>query len=197
MLLPVFVNLIENDRAAQGLCNLLTLSLIGLLEVNPEIEDMTSVADRNIDGSVVRDGAVLLVNLLDDRIGLLYHGLHTAVVDLLHVPVKLVGHILRLGVGIELGVETEVDRESGDHILLEILILHAFRLLGNDHRRVLHHVLDIDFYALSGKGVAATGIDGLSLVIHHVVVLQGAFAPAEMVLLDLLLGRFNGVGEHL
>ena len=58
----------------------------------------------------------------------------------------------------------------------------------DDGSGVDHHVPDIDLDPLAGKGVAPSGIDGLTLVVHHVIVLKESLTDSEVVLLDFLLG---------
>ena len=71
--------------------------------------------------------------------------------------------------------------------------------LGSGHqrfRRVINAVGQVQRKTLSRQGVAAAAVDSASLRIHHVVVLQKAFAAPEVVLFDLLLGALNALGHH-
>ena len=55
--------------------------------------------------------------------------------------------------------------------------------------RLLGHVLALE-------NVVAVLVDDLALLVHHVVVLEDALADEEVLLLDLLLGAFDLLGEH-
>ncbi len=46
------------------------------------------------------------------------------------------------------------------------------------------------------QGVATALVDDLALGVHHVVVFQEALPDAEVVLLDLLLGTLDALGDH-
>src|ERR1019366_2024825 len=50
--------------------------------------------------------------------------------------------------------------------------------------------------ALALEHLVAVGIDHAALLVHHVVVLEHAFADQEVLLLDLLLGFLDLFGEH-
>ena len=194
MLFPVIVDIVKDDVAAQCLGYLLALCLVGLLEVHGKGELALAVGDR--DGDVLIHLALLLVHLLDNGVHLLRHGVHTAGVDLLHVLCELFGNFLGLGIGKEFFVKAKVDGKLCDDEFLEFLVGHAFRLLCKNHCGVSHHVLDVNLYPFTGKSVAAAGIDGLPLVVHHVVILQRALAVAKVVLFHLLLCRLNALGKH-
>ena len=45
--------------------------------------------------------------------------------------------------------------------------------------------------------LVAVLVDDLALLVHHVVVLEHALADEEVLLLDLLLGALDLLGEHL
>ena len=50
--------------------------------------------------------------------------------------------------------------------------------------------------ALALEHLVAVGVDHAPLLVHHVVVLEHAFADQEVLLLDLLLGFLDLFGEH-
>ena len=64
-----------------------------------------------------------------------------------------------------------------------------------DH--VAEHVVDVDAYAFAEECVVATVVDICALLVHHVVELKQAFAYAEVIFFDALLGFFDGVVDHL
>ena len=194
MLLPVLIDLIQDDGPAQRFRNLAAFRFIGLLEIHGQVQHPLSVGNRN--GNVLIHGSLLLVHLLDDGVHLLHQGIHSAVIDLLHMGAKPVGDILRLGVLIEILVEAQVDREGRDDVFLESLVVHAVRLLGDDRSRIGHHVLDINLDAFARQGVAAAGIDSLALVIHHIVILERTLTISEMILFHPFLCRFDRLGQH-
>ena len=106
------------------------------------------------------------------------------------------GNLLRLRLLVEFGIESRIDGKLSHQEFLELLERHPFGLVHIDGRLVRHHVLDIDFDALAGQGVATTGIDRLTLIVHDIVILEGALTIAEMVLFHLALGFFDRAGEH-
>ena len=60
--------------------------------------------------------------------------------------------------------------------------------------QVVEHVGDVYLQALAVEGVAATFVDAFALGVHDVVVVQQAFADAEVVFFNFLLGAFDGLG---
>ena len=182
----MLINLIEDDGTAESLGDLLALSIVSFLKIHTECQHLASVRDRN--RYVLVHIPLLLENHLDERIDLLGEGVHPALVNRLHLLAESVGELVALGVGIELLVESEVDGQLGHHIFLEILIRHSLRAACDDRGGVDHHIPDIDLDPLTRKGVAPSGIDGLALVVHHVVILKESLTDSEVVLLDFLLG---------
>ena len=63
-------------------------------------------------------------------------------------------------------------------------------------RRVINAVGQVQRKTLTRQCVSAAAVDSASLRIHHVVVLEKAFAASEVVLFDLLLGALNALGHH-
>ena len=149
----MLVDLVEDNGLAEAFGDLAGLGLVGFLEVDREVEHLASVADRESD--VLVHGALLLVDLFDDRGDLGHERIHTAVVHLVHMFAELVGDLLFLGLLVELGIETEVNGKLGHHRLLEILVRHALGGLGDDGGGIGHHVHDVDLDTLSGDGIAA------------------------------------------
>ncbi len=52
---------------------------------------------------------------------------------------------------------------------------------------------DVD---LALEDLAAQRVDALTLLVHHVVVLEQVFADREVLAFDLLLGALDGAGDH-
>ena len=61
---------------------------------------------------------------------------------------------------------------------------------------LVEHVGDVGADAVAVQGVAAALVDDFTLGVHHVVVLQEALPDAEVVLLHLLLGPLDALGDH-
>ena len=96
MLLPVLVNLIEDDRTAESLGDLLALGVVGFLKIHTESQHLTAVRDRN--RNVLVHIPLLLENHLDERIDLFGEGIHPALVNGLHLLAESVGELVALGV---------------------------------------------------------------------------------------------------
>ena len=64
------------------------------------------------------------------------------------------------------------------------------------HDRIADEVHDQRTSVLCGEYFMAQGIDGRALFVHHVIVFKRALADGEMLLLDALLGLFNGTGQQ-
>ena len=117
MLLPLLVDLPEGNPLAERSRNLLTLILICLLEVYRKGHHLASVRDRN--SYVLIDSALLLINVLDDRICSRKHCVHTALICRKHVLLDLLGHDSLVCLCEELLIKAEVNRERRHNILRE------------------------------------------------------------------------------
>ena len=194
MLLPVLVDLIEDDILAERLANLAALAVVGLFEIHAHGHGLAAVGNR--DGDVLIHAALLLVDGLDDGRKFLHQDVHTACVDLLHMLDEGVYQLIFLGVGVKLRVESGIYRQLGHERLLESVEVHSLALVYEQGCGVYHHVAEVDLHLLAADGVAPAGVDGLALVVHHVVVFEQALADAEVVLLDLFLRALDGGREH-
>ena len=90
------IYLVKDDGLAQCLRKFPSLSIISLLEVNDELEDLTAVSDRN--SNVLPSRALLLIYILDERINLGDHGVHTSAINLHHMIRKSLLDIILLGI---------------------------------------------------------------------------------------------------
>src|SRR5438552_6521374 len=96
----------------------------------------------------------------------------------------------------------EIEREElaqGDEQTVEIPVLDIVAICvlldrALDHAGHLPARLLADALAL--ENLVAVGVDHATLLVHHVVVLEHAFADQEILFLDLLLGFLNLLREH-
>ena len=190
----MLVNLIEGDGLGNVTGYLLALRLVCLLQRNAYGGHLAAVGDR--DGYVLVETALLLIYILDYRPGLLREGFHPAAVNSVHIVVQRFCHLGRLGGFEEFLVEARLDGKGSHHIFGEGAVVVLFCTLREYLGAVLHHIHHVDLDTVSDEGVAALGVDDLTLGVHHVVVFEQALTYAEVVLLDLLLGAFYGVGKH-
>ena len=70
-------------------------------------------------------------------------------------------------------------------VLVDEPLDHALHLVAGDLRHVA-----------AFEDLAAVFVDDAALLVHHVVVLEHPFADQEVLLLDLLLGVLDGLGQH-
>ena len=61
---------------------------------------------------------------------------------------------------------------------------------------LVHHLQEAFPDLLTGQDLAALGVDHLTLLVHDIVVFDQMLADVEVVGLDLLLGIFDGPGDH-
>ncbi len=87
--------------------------------------------------------------------------------------------------GVEPGQVPLLDQIAG-RVLLDQPADHAVELLPGD----VGHVTPLE-------DLAAVAIDDPALLVHHVVVLEHPLADQEVLLLDLLLGVLDRLGQHL
>ena len=105
--------------------------------------------------------------------------------------------IVRLGVGVELLVESAVDGKLCHEGFLEGLEVQSFALVHKQRNRIQHHVAEVDFNLVAADGVAPAGVHGFALIVHHVVVFEKTLTDAEVVLFHLLLRTLDGLRQHL
>ena len=92
----MIIYLVKDDGLAQCLRKFPSFSIISLLEVDDELEDLTAVRDRN--GNVLPSRTLLLKHILDERINLGDHGIHTSAVNFHHMVRKSLLDIILLGI---------------------------------------------------------------------------------------------------
>ena len=146
----------------------------------------------------------LLIDALQHNLPL-HHG-HRALV--LHLDLELVGTFdlivyqlgNRLGIG-ELGEVTRPQRHGEGqldplHEIMQCLLIRIGReplgLLDDD---VVQDVVDLLAVVLGTNHVAAEAVNHLALAVHHVVILERAFANRVVVLFDATLGRLDRAVE--
>ena len=81
-------------------------------------------------------------------------------------------------------------------MLGEILITHSRAILHKNLSGINHHIEDVDFDSLTGKRITSSRIDGLTLIIHDVIILEESLTDTEVVFLDLTLSLLDTVGQH-
>ena len=62
--------------------------------------------------------------------------------------------------------------------------------------RVVHHAKEALPDLVSGQDLFALGVDDLALLVHDIIVFDQMLANVEVMGLDLLLGIFDGAGDH-
>ena len=79
----------------------------------------------------------------------------------------------------------------GTRVLVGVLVEQAAE-------NVAHVILKDQFFLIeSFQQLAAQAVDGLALLVHHVVVFEQVFAGLEVLAFDRLLRRFNAPRDHL
>ena len=97
-----------------------------------------------------------------------------------------------LGLVPKLLIEARVYGETGHKVLLELVVIHSLAGIDNKGCGVHHHVLKVDFHLVSADGIAPAGVDGLALIVHHIIVLDEVLSYSEVVFLNLFLGILDG-----
>ena len=116
-------------------------------------------------------------------------------------------HVLQLVLAHMHLILGQADRGKGDNgkqqgIQLCQIPVHRLLILGDGHiHRVLRdlrdHPHDNRAHVLAVQHLPALRIDGFTLLIHNLIVLQEVLTDAVVVVLDLLLGILDGLGQHL
>ena len=76
---------------------------------------------------------------------------------------------------------------------LQLGVAEFLHLVGDD---LVHDVDQLVLHLLGVHDLVAETVDFLALLVHHVVVLEGALADLEVVLLDVLLRGLDGAVEQ-
>ena len=191
----MLIDLEENDSLAECLRKFLTIRLISLLQIKGEVKNLTSVSNRDCD--IFPSVTLCLVNILDERINLGDHRIHPAVINLIHMLYEASLKIFTLSLSIESLIESRIDRKLRHKIVGEIVVIHALGIVHDNLCSIYHHIHDVDFDSLSGNRVTSSGIDSLTLIVHHVIVLEQSLTDTEVVFLDLALSLLDTVRQHL
>ena len=123
--------------------------------------------------------------------------LHPAVVQ--HIGNALLGKVIKVGYGIvEVGIGGQpalIVAAQGTEIPL---VLHiAGKELGAAGIDVLpQHLVHLGADILAVQHLAALPVDDLTLLVHHIVVLQHVFTDLEVAAFQLFLSAFQRVGDH-
>ena len=191
VLFPGLVDDMQQDALLERLHHFLAFAFIGGFQIAGNVVHALAVSDGNQD--VLVHVSLVLVYLLDDRIGNLCHAVGLALEEL-HCGIEsLVGQLFFfLFLEFVFG-ERGFHGQCLEHVHLAVLVVGS--LYGID-TAVPNHVHDVHADAFAHQGVAAFGVDHGTLLVHHVVVFQQAFTDAEVVFFHFLLGPFDGLGNH-
>ena len=93
------------------------------------------------------------------------------------------------------------DREQQGVEFCKVPLIHI-RIFADHHiHRVVHdvrnHLIDYIPHALAVQHTPPLRIDDLTLFVHYLVIFQKVLSDAEVIAFNLLLGRFDGIAEHL
>ena len=195
VLFPVLVDDGENHRFLQGVEHALALGQDTLLDVGTHLQGLPAVGERDQD--VLEVVLLVVVHALNHGVRALGEVHQLGLVQLLCTQVGLVGQLLRLPrrkpVEVHRGLDAKVAQQR--HAERFVILLRMRRQhMGLDE--LVEHVGDVGADAVAVQGVAAALVDDLALGVHHVVVFQKALPDAEVVLLHLLLGPLDALGDH-
>ena len=196
MLFPLVVNHEEEHTLLKLAHHFAALGFVSGFEINSHVVRTFAISDWNEDILVHR--ATLLIYVLDDRVCYFLQGIHAAF-EGLHCLLSqfICQHILFSSAELLLG-EWHFHSKDLHHIHLQSFVVHY--LAGICHygsRSVINHIGDIHTDTLTHQRVVAFRVDDITLLVHHIIVLDEAFTNTKVILLHLLLCTFDGVGDHL
>ena len=195
MLFPGVVDDGEGDALFERETHLATLGFVAFLERCHDVDGLLAVGER--DGDVLETVALFKIDALDDRVGLLSYLLQFLFVVVVNDGEELVNQDALALLKEVVLLERRFEAEGGDHGHLEAVEVLAFPGVGHHGlAHIVNHLGDVDGKAVAEECVAALAVDGRTLRVHHVVVLQQTFTDAEVVLFDLLLSTLDGLGYH-
>ena len=196
MFFPLVVDDIEQHAFLKLFHYLFAVRLGSGFEVDGDVIYFLAVRDRN--QNILVHLPLRLIDILDLRIGNLHQFVHTAFETLQGSLCYLLAQFIALAAGELLFAERQFDGESLHHVVLQTLIIARLTGFVQDaFSRLVDHVRDIYADAFTHQGVAAFGVNQVTLLVHHVVVFDQAFTNAEVVLFHFLLRPFDGVGDHV
>ena len=201
VLFPLIVDDEEQHTFLELFDHLFAMCLRRSLEVHGDVIDTLAVGDRNKD--VLVHLALGLEDLLDDGISHLHQFVHTAL-ETLESRLRELFAQFALASAVEgLLVERRFDRKGLHDVVFESLVVIRCTGVSEDILcRLVDHIGDIDAYTLTHQGMLTLRVDEVSLLVHHIVVLDKALTDTEVVLLDFLLrpldrARYHAVLDHL
>ena len=164
-------------------------------EVDRDVIDTFAIGDRDED--VLIHLSLGLIYLLYHRVSDLHQFVHTALEAVQRGFRQLIAQFSTFAATELLFVERQLDREGLHHFELQPLVVIGLACLEEDGLcRLADHVRDVHADTLTHQGVTTFGVDEVTLLVHHIVVLDEALTDTEVVLLDLLLGALNALRDH-
>ena len=192
VLFPLVVNHEEQHTFLKLAHNFAALGLVSGFEINSHVVRTFAVSDWNED--ILVHSTTLLINVLDDRVCYFLQGIH-ATFEGLHCLLSqfICQHILFGCAELLLG-KWHFHSKDLHHIHLQSLIVHHLASISK-HRSgsIVNHIGDIHTYALAHESVVAFRIDDITLLVHHIIILNEAFTNTKVILFYLLLCTLNGV----
>ena len=196
VIFPLIINYVEHHSFLKLTYNFLTLSIICCFEINCYIIDLLAIRDRNKD--ILVHCATFLIHLFDNRICHLLKCFHTAFEGIQCRFCQLVSQSIFTTSTEGIFSERNFHCKHLHNIQLERFVVHHRACLR--YKRiccVVNHIGDIHANTLTHKGMVTFCVDDITLLIHHVIVLNEAFTHAEVVFFHFLLRAFNGIGHHV
>ena len=196
VLLPFVVNDEEQHAFLKLLHYLLAMRLCRLFEVNGDIIDLLTVRDRDED--ILVHLTLGLVDILDHRIGNLRQLVHTTFEAVECRLSQLFTQHLALTVTESVLIKRHLNRKSLHRIELQPLVVISRTGIGKDILcRLVDHIRDIHTDTLSHEGVTTLGVNEVTLLVHHIVVLNQTLTDTEVILLHFLLRTLDRAGDHV
>ena len=195
MFFPLVVDDIEQHPFLELLDHLFAMALGGGAEVDGDVIDFLAVGDGDQD--VLIHLSFLFEHALDDGVRYLCELVHAsfeAVESRFSQPFAQLGASATAELVL---VEGHLHGKGLEHLFFQSEVVVRLTGIGEDaFGGVVNHVGDVHADAFAHQCVVALGVDEVTLLVHHVVVFNQAFADTEVVLLHFLLCAFDGVGNH-
>ena len=195
VLLPFIINHVEQGALLKLADYLLAVGLGSTLQVAAYVIYVAAVSDRY--KNVLVHLSFGLIYLLDYGVGYLSQAIH---LTLEHVECSLrqfLGEHCLLLAAERIFVERCFHSKYLQNVFLESFVIeHRAEVGYNGLSGVVDHVRYIHTDTLTHQGVAALGVDHVSLLVHHVIVLDQALTDTEVVLLNFLLRVLDRLADH-
>ena len=191
VLLPRIIDDMQEDSFLKFLDDSLRLTFVCLFQVAGDIKHSATISQRN--HNALKPVTLSLIDLFDDRVS---HSLDSFCLSIEITNGSLESilrqHLSRLIDELIVG-EWCLHRQDVQEFLFASLIIVV---LDDVDHAVPDDVGNIHTDTLSHQGMTTLLVDNSTLLVHHIVIFNQSLTDTEVVLLNLLLGTLNTLGNH-